>query len=213
MRSTEKKHAEDKNEGKNEGGKVGGFTRKVLFFLFTVLTAAVLFLTALFMHDFDAGDAVSRHSAADFEVTEDVPEVSAIIPGESGDIGELRRICGFPLPYFAGQIMYGEAANAVYDGKKAVTVTMEYQSGVVIRAVRPAAAAPLIRFRGMETAAGNALRIPFAGMSGGIDALMCRGTEGACLIFHTSDAAYAVFAPVDGETLYKYLSENSLSVR
>ncbi len=187
------------------------FAGGLLFVLFSLLCALVLCLAAVMLHSFeDGGGAALR--ARDFEVTED-GGAARIQAGESSDIAILRSACGFALPYFPGQVMYGEAVNADCGGRNAVVVTMTYQSGAVIQAVKPRSAASLILREGLQVQMYEDLRIPFTGLSGGIGAMMCRGDGRACLYFSTEDAAYSIYAPTDGDLLYKYVSENDLKVR
>ena len=200
--------AAKKRSGKALGRLFGG----TVFFLFTLLSAAIVCLTAVLLHSFDVKTGPETLRASDFEVSDDA-SVSRIVPGESSDLGEIRAICGFPLPYFPGQLMYAGVTNADWDGGNAVRVTMEYASGAVIEAVRPAEAAPLIRRAGMEVQLYGNLRVPFTGMYDGIGAVMCRGNGASCLYFSTDTAAYSVYAPVSGDVLYKYVGENGLSVR
>lgn len=175
--------------------------------------AALTVLAGIRIHSFDSS-AAGRAGASGFEVRDEDAGAARIRPGESGDISEIRRECGFPMPYFPGQIMYGEMTNVPYDGKNAVRVTMTYPGGVVIEAVRPAEAAFLIKREGLAVQLYESLRVPFGHMSSsGISALMCSGKEGSCIFFSTEDAAYSVFGPVDGETLYRYIHENNLDVR
>ncbi len=197
-------------------GKRTGRLRRVLggllFLVFTLLSAALVCAAAVLLHSFDAEKSKNALNAADFEVVEETA-VSRITPGESSDINELRARCGFALPYFPGQLFFGEVSNAEYGGENAVRVTMRYQSGMVIEAVCPAAAAPLIRRSGQELELYDSLEVPFAGMSGGIAALMAQGGGGSSLYFATGAAAYTAYAPVARETLYSYLSENGFSAR
>ena len=199
-------------EERSAGKRGGGFIGKVLYALAALLFTALFCLAAVLVHPFDAEGGAGDYRASDFEVKEE-NDVPRIWPGESSDIGGIRAICGFPLPYFAGQMMYAEAGNVEYGGKNAVRVTMRYQSGMEIEAVRPPEAAPVIRRDGMEVMMYENLRVPFAGMQGGIGAIMCRGKADSCLYFSTDDAAYSIYAPVGPELLYRYVSETGLSVR
>lgn len=204
-----------KTRGKAEGrGPAGRFFIRAGFVLFTVLAAALTVLAGIRLHSFDSSPA-GRAGASGFEVRDENAGAARIQPGESGDIGEIRRKCGFPMPYFPGKVMFGEMANVPYDGKNAVRVTMTYSGGVVVEAVQPADAAFLIKREGLEVRLYESLRVPFGRISSSnISALMCCGEKGSCIYFSTGDAAYSIYyEKADGETLYRYIYENNLDVR
>ncbi len=202
--------ASENTPGRTPGRRLLGH---LAFVLFTLLAAALLILAALRLHPFDAAKNGRTGAASGFEVTEESDDTARIYPCESSDIGEIRKACGFPLPCFPGQGMYGEAYNVSWMGKNAVRVTMEYPGGVVIEAVRPAAAAALIKRDGMEVRLYESLRVPFAHSAAGPAALLCTGKGGSCMYYSTDSAAYSIYAPVDGDTLYTYIKENDLGVR
>lgn len=212
------KEARDAGRGKTRGKMSGSgaarrFFGRMGFAVVTVLIGALTVLAGVRLHSFDPS-AAGRAGASGFEVRDESAGAARIRPGESGDIGEIRRECGFPLPYFPGQDMFGEMSNVPYDGKNAVRVTMTYRGGVVIEAVRPADAAFLIKREGLAVQLYESLRVPFGRISSSyISALMCSGEEGSCIFFSTEDAAYSIFGPVDGEMLYRYIYENDLDVR
>ena len=202
--------AREKGSGR---GPVRRFFGRAGFVLFAAFIAALAVAVGVRIHSFDPS-AAARAGASGFEVRDESAGADRIRPGESGDIGEIRRECGFALPYFPGQVMFGEMINVPYDGKNAVRVTMSYNGGVVIEAVRPAEAAYLIRREGLAVQLYESLRVPFGRVSSSyISALMCTGKEGSCIYFSTEDAAYSVYGPVDGEMLYRYIYENDLDVR
>ena len=212
------KKARDNGHGKAMGKPSGrGWARRFIgragFVLFAAFIAALSVLAGIRLHSFDPS-LTARAGASGFEVREEGAGAARIRPGESGDIGEIRRECGFPMPYFPGQVMFGEMTNVSYDGKNAVRVTMSYPGGVVIQAVRPREAAFLIKREGLGVQLYESLRVPFGRISSSyIPALMCGGRAGSCIFFSTEDAAYSIFAPADGETLYRYVYENDLDVR
>ena len=212
------KKAPDNAQRKTRGNASGsGWARRFFtragFVLFAAFIAALAVLAGIRLHSFDPS-LTGRAGASGFEVRDESAGAARIRPGESGDVGEIRRECGFPMPYFPGQVMFGEMTNVPYDGKNAVRVTMSYPGGVVIQAVRPREAVFLIKREGLEVQLYESLRVPFGRISSSyISALMCGGKEGSCIFFSTEDAAYSIFGPVDGETLYRYIYENDLDVR
>ena len=174
------KEARDAGRGKTRGKMSGSgaarrFFGRMGFAVVTVLIGALTVLAGVRLHSFDPS-AAGRAGASGFEVRDESAGAARIRPGESGDIGEIRRECGFPLPYFPGQDMFGEMSNVPYDGKNAVRVTMTYRGGVVIEAVRPADAAFLIKREGLAVQLYESLRVPFGRISSSyISALMCSG--------------------------------------
>ena len=212
------KKAQDNGYGGTWGkrsrrGLVRRFFGRAGFILFTAFIAALAVLAGVGLHSFDPS-LPGRTGASGFEVRDESTGTPRIRPGESSDIGEIRKECGFPLPYFPGQVMFGEMTNVPYDGKNAVRVTMSYPGGVVIEAVRPLEAAFLIKREGLEVQLYESLRVPFGRIASSyVSALMCSGKAGSCICFSTDDAAYSIFGPVDGETLYRYIHENDLDVR
>ena len=176
-----------------------------------LLFCGAVCLGAVMFHSWTEPGAARELRAEDFEV-EGVRR-ERIVAGESSDLTFLRNRAGCPLPYFEGQMFMGEIRNAEFDGENACIVTMTYQSGLVITAVAPREAAPLLLRKDMEVLMRGDGEIFLAG-NVKLRALMCQGESGSCLYFETDSAAYSVFAPgTDAGRLYAYLTDTRLNVR
>ena len=112
--------------------------------------------------------------------------VTRMQPATMNQPTALAQVFEAPLPILPGYAATGEADNAQYDGQLARIATLRYD-GLTISAVRPAAAAPLIRQNGLSvTGSTVALNQP---------AVVARNGDSFCLYLTTDDAAYAIFAP------------------
>lgn len=173
----------------------------------TIVFAGALYLLGAAMHDFHGGGEAAEAFAVQAEQA-----VEPIIAGETGDIAQLREMAGFPLLYLANQRFFGEAANASYAGGTARLITLQYQMGIVITAVYPAKAAPLIKRSGLTL-------LPSAktlSLQGNRRTAVCAedGGRAACLYFTTDDAAYAIYAKgLSGDQLTALCNEYGLSAR
>ncbi|MBQ8136336.1 MAG: hypothetical protein IJ174_02790 [Clostridia bacterium] len=195
------------------GGEWKGKFRRALKTLALVLAAAVfagaLYLFGAALHAFGGGGG---GETAEAYAVRDEEAVAPIIAGETGDIAQLREMAGFPLLYLANQRFFGEAANASYGGSIAKLITMRYQMGIVITAVAPARAAPLLKRSGL-TLSSEAKTL---NLQGNRRAAVCAedGGKAACLYFTTDDAAYAIYAQgLSGDQLTALCNEYGLSAR
>lgn len=121
-----------------------------------------------------------------YAVTEE--DITPLQAAQFTDPTLLAQSFGVEIPCLSGVPMRGMARNAVYDGKTARVVTLDYD-GLTITAVRPASAAPLLLRDHLSLSTDaryTLLSIPAT--------LASRGDE-HCLYFVTSAAAYAVYAP------------------
>ena len=112
--------------------------------------------------------------------------VTRMQPATMNQPTALAQMFEAPLPILPGYTAEGEADNAQYDGQLARVATLRYE-GLTISAVRPAAAAPLIRQNGLSvTGSVTVLNQP---------AVLARRGDSFCLYLTTDDAAYAIWAP------------------
>lgn len=170
-------------DDKARGGKkkAQGLTARALgavslTVLVALLCGAVLLAAVLLDREDD--------HAASFQVTGE-ETVAPLIAVNSSDYGVLRDAFGGALPVLEGESGEGQARNGTFDGRTARLVS--YRCGALqVSAVRPAAAAPLIRPEGYVTVLRKdvtVLRAP---------ALLSRGASGYAACFTYDGASYAV---------------------
>lgn len=117
-------------------------------------------------------------------------EEEALLPMQASsgsDAAQMAQLFGAPLPVLQGYTPACEGRNVTHDGQSARLVTLTYP-GMVISAVRPAAAAPLLLRAGLSLQLRSdltALNLPAA--------LASRGSE-HCLYFSDEHAAYSIYA-------------------
>ena len=195
---------------KNHTGRFGRALRTFALFLAALIFSGMLYLCGAALHLFDR--RAGEDSAERYAVAQESSAVERMIAGETGDIGQLREMAGFPLPFLEGQPFLGEAANAVYDGGSARLITMRYTTGIVIAAVCPAEAAPLLKRGGMELRMDTAETLQLQGLRQRV--VLSESGNTSCVYFSTDDAAYAVYAQgLTGGQLIGVLNEYGLSVR
>ena len=115
-------------------------------------------------------------------------EITPLRAAQFTDPALLAESFGVEIPCIRGASMRGTARNAVYDGRTARLVTLDYD-GLTITAVRPASAAPLLLRDQLSVSTEKTytlLNIPAT--------FAARGNE-RCFYFVTAAAAYAVYAP------------------
>lgn len=164
--------------------KLSRFGRFLAGALGALILMALVYVGIVLIDRPDA-DEQGRYAVTDEEIT-------PLLAAQFTDPALLARSFGVEIPCLRGDPMRGTARNAVYDGKTARLVTLEYD-GLTITAARPASAAPLLLRDQLSLSTDRTftlLNIPAT--------LATRGNE-RCFYFVTASAAYAVYAPDMGE--------------
>ncbi len=147
-----------------------------------LVAMAVIYVVAVLL-------ASPKDKARDsFVVQEDTGALAPMQAASGSDAAQMARLFGAPLPVLRGYPSACDGRNTTHDGQTARLVTLTYP-GVVISAVRPSSAAPLLLRPGLSLQLRSdltALNLPAA--------LASRGRE-HCLYFSDEHAAYAIYAP------------------
>ncbi len=161
---------------------VKGFFKRFGLLILAFLLVATFYLFAI-MIEKPAADKQGQ-----FAVVDDTP-VTRIQASSSTDIRTLARLFGAPLPGLSGQSVAGEARNASYNGQAALQFTLNYPGGIVLTAVRPVDAAPLLLRSNMSVVAQSgwsALSLP---------AMLAQDDDALCLYFSDEQAAFSLYVP------------------
>ena len=100
----------------------------------------------------------------------------------------MGHMLGAPLPQFSGHTPAGEARNTRHDGQTVRQVTLTYP-GLVITAVRPASAAPLLLRNELSIQSRSDLTVM------NLPATLAGKGSSHCLYFSSEFAAYSLYAP------------------
>lgn len=172
--------------GKSKGSRLFGGLIKLLLIL---LAVAAIYVAVVVLESPEEGEESS------FVVVEEPEAVERLQPSASNDARALAQLLGHRLPVWKDHPVAGDAANAVHDGQTVRQITLRYE-GLVISAVRPASAAPLLLRSGLDVSLRSdlvALNLPAV--------LASRGGE-YCLYFSDEQAAYAIYAPHAEEEVF-----------
>ena len=167
---------------KQRKGKVRRFLGRLFSALLLLILIAAVYVAAILIQSPGSGGGDS------FVVVEDPEDVDRMQAASMSDIPTLSRMFGAPLPAVPGVTPAGESGNMTWDGRNARFVALRYD-GLTIAAVRPAAAAQLLRREGLSVSLRGDLTVL------GLPAMLA-GKDGAhCVYFSNESAAYAVYAP------------------
>ena len=167
---------------KQGNGKKKSFIKSVFAVLGAVLIMAMVYLAAILIQSPADGMAGS------FVVQEDQDTVTRMQPAESSDAGSLASQFGAPLPVVPSLLLRGQAGNTRHDGQNVRVATLQYE-GLVITAVRPASAAPLLQRGELSVSMKNELTVLN-------HPAMLASRDGAhCVYFSNESAAYSIYTP------------------
>ena len=156
-------------------GGLGGFA-------LTLILAAVIYLAAVLLQTPGAQEEAS------FVVREEPETVTRMQSASMQDARALAQLFESPLPALPNAVPNGQAVNTRHDGQTVRKVTLDYGS-LVINAVRPASAAPLLLRGELDLSLRSDLTVLNLPAT-----LACR--DGAwCLYFSDETAAYSLYAP------------------
>ena len=168
--------------GKQEKGKKKGFMKSVFAVLGTALVMVMIYLAAILIQSPADGMAGS------FVVEKDHDIVSRMQPAESNDAGNLASLFGAPLPVVPSLLLRGQAGNTRHDGQNVRVATLQYE-GLMITAVRPASAAPLLLRGELSVSLMNELTVL------NHPAVLASRGGARCVYFSNESAAYSIYTP------------------
>lgn len=161
--------------------------KRILSALLSLFLMGAVYVTTVLL------DNPADNREGSFVVEEEKTPVTRMQPARMNDVQALADLFGAPLPALRGQNAEGEGVNASHDGETARMVTLRY-GDLVITAVRPASAAPLLLRSGLSVSLRTditALNMPVT--LTGRDRVFCAFMTG-------EDAAYSVYVPDASES-------------
>lgn len=174
-----------------------GFFRLILRALLGLLGMAAFFVAAVLLKA--PGDSFGES----YVVVEDPVPVTRMQSASMNDPKGLAQLFGAPLPALPGYAVSGEGGNATHDGQVARVAALYYE-GLIISAVQPASAAPLLLRDELDVALLGDLAVL------GQPAALARKGDAYCVYFSTPAAAYSVYAPhAEREDFYAALGRLS----
>ncbi len=121
-------------------------------------------------------------------VVEDDEIITRMQPAETDDAESLAAMFGAPLPMLPGYAPKCQAGNTTHDGQTVRVAALQYD-GLMITAVRPASAAPLLLRGELSVLLKNDITV----LS---HPAVLAGRGGAhCVYFSNESAAYSVYTP------------------
>ena len=157
--------------------------------LLALLAAGLVYLAAVLLQS----PAERRQESAAPRETQ--PPVTRMQAAQMDDAAAMARMFESRLPTLPGLPMQGRGENTAHDGATARLVTLTY-SGVVLSAVRPASAAPLLLHGELDVA----LRSDLTALN--LPAVLAEKGKARCLYFSDETAAYSVYAPNAEEDVF-----------
>ena len=166
---------------KQENGKGKRILKGVFAVLFAVLVMAAVYLAAVLIQSPADG------AAGSFVVDEGEEPVSRMQPAQTNDVRSLASLFGAPLPVVPSLLLQGQAGNTTHDGQNVRVATLQYE-GLMIAAVRPASAAPLLLRGELSVSMRNDLTVL------NHPAVLASRGGAYCVYFSNESAAYSVYA-------------------
>ena len=174
---------------KQGNGKGKQILKTVFAVLGSVLAMGLVYLAAVLLQSPMDGMAGS------FVVEEEQEIISRMQPAQTDDAQSLAALFGAPLPMLPGFTPMGQAGNTSHDGQNVRVAALQY-NGLVITAVRPASAAPLLLRGELSVSMTNELTV--------LNHPAVLATKGGakCVYFTGESAAYSVYTPQADEEAF-----------
>lgn len=174
--------------------------KRVLAGLFSLFLMALVYVAAVLLQS----PADNREGSF---VVEDEPEaVTRMQAAAMNDAAALSRLFGAPLPALPSLTPNGQGENAAHDGQTVRKATLTYD-GLVITAVRPASAAPLLLLSGLSVSLKSDLTVL------NLPAVLCGRGSQRCVYMSNESAAYSIYAPNCSEDDFLALLERLVWVQ
>lgn len=163
-------------------GRRKGIMKKVFAVIGTLLAMAVIYLVAVMLHN------PADSKAGSFVVEDEAETISRMQPAQIDNAENLAAQFGAPLPVVPSLKVRGQAGNTTHDGRNVRVATLQYD-GLVITAVRPASAAPLLLRSELSVSMVSSLTV--------LNHPAVLATKGGakCVYFSNESAAYSVYTP------------------
>ncbi len=174
---------------KQGNGKGNGILKSIFAVLGSVLLMGAVYLAAMLVQSPTDGMAGS------FVVDEGEEIVTRMQPAQSDDARALSALFGAPLPMLAGFAPIGQAGNTTHDGQNVRVATLQYE-GLMITAVRPASAAPLLLRSELSVSLVSDLTVL------NHPAVLAAKGGAKCVYFTGESAAYSVYTPQADEEAF-----------
>lgn len=164
------------------GNKKPGFLKNLLTGFIALMIMGLVYLAAILLQS--PADALE----GSFVVDDGAETVSRMQPAQENDAHSLAALFEAPLPMLPGYTPRGQAGNTAHDGQNVRVASLQYD-GLVITAVRPAGAAPLLLREEMSVSlAGDIALLNHP-------AVLATKGDAYCVYFSTESAAYSVYTP------------------
>ena len=167
-------------ERKN-GSKKRGILFRLLTILLVFLLMSLIYVGTVLLQL--PGDTEENS----FVVQEEQEPVTRMQAADMNDARALANLFGAPLPMLPGLAVNGQGSNTTHDGETVRMAVLGYE-GLVITAVRPASAAPLLLHDDLSVSLRSDVTV--LNMPG---ALASKG-EKHCVYLTSENAAYSLYA-------------------
>ena len=133
--------------------------------------------------------------AGSFVVEDEEEIVTRIQPAQIDDAQSLASLFGAPLPVVPSLLIRGQAGNTTHDGQNVRVATLQYE-GLVVTAVRPASAAPLLLRGELSVSLKSDLTVL------NHPAVLASRGGARCVYFSNESAAYSIYTPQADEEAF-----------
>ena len=133
--------------------------------------------------------------AGSFVVEDEEAIVTRIQPAQIDDAQSLASLFGAPLPVVPSLLIRGQAGNTTHDGQNVRVATLQYE-GLVVTAVRPASAAPLLLRGELSVSLKSDLTVL------NHPAVLASRGGARCVYFSNESAAYSIYTPQADEEAF-----------
>lgn len=174
--------------------------RSALSHLVTVILCLILMGTVYVAAILLQPDSDSEKGS--FVVQEEKEAITRMQSAAMTDIPALAGLFGAPLPYLPGVNAAGQGENTAHDGETVRICTVTYP-GVIITAVRPVSASPLLLRESLSLSMRSDLTVL------NLPAALAEKGDARCVYFMNEDAAYSVYAVLAEEDFLRVLDSLS----
>ncbi|MBR4539318.1 MAG: hypothetical protein IKO52_10800 [Clostridia bacterium] len=170
-------------------GKGKRFFKSVIAVIGSVLLMGAVYLAAVLIQSPVDGLAGS------FVVEDEEETVTRMQPAQIDDAQSLASLFGAPLPVVPSLLIRGQAGNTTHDGQDVRVATLQYE-GLVVTAVRPASAAPLLLRGELSVSLKSDLTVL------NHPAVLASRGGARCVYFSNESAAYSIYTPQADEEAF-----------
>lgn len=168
-------------EERKNGSKKRGILFRLLTIVLVFLLMSLIYVGTVLLQL--PGDTEENS----FVVQEEQEPVTRMQAADMNDARALAQLFGAPLPMLPGLSVNGQGSNTTHDGETVRMAVLRYE-GLVITAVRPASAAPLLLHDDLSVSLRSDVTV--LNMPG---TLASKG-ERHCVYLTSENAAYSLYA-------------------